>query len=889
MKLDRDSVGQFVARHWLSLVTLQAAILIGLGYVVGGGLSGTDGGDREVPATQAESTSMWTCSMHPQIQKPGPGLCPICAMDLIPVAAQDGIKTNLRQLTMSREARQLMDIQTTPVQRRFVTADVRMVGKVDYDETRLKHITARVPGRLDRLFVDFSGVQVKEGDHLVYMYSEQLYTAQQELIGAIKSAKVERPDSFFSGGIDLVESSREKLRLLGITDEQVAAIEKQAKPSDHMTVYSPIGGIVIEKFKQEGDRVNVGDRIYTVADLSTIWVMLDAYESDLPWLRYGQMVSFSTEAFPGERFDGQIAFIDPVLNDKTRTVRVRVNMPNAAGKLKPDMFVRAVVKSRVAAGGRVMDAALAGKWISPMHPEIIKDGPGACDKCGMQLVRAETLGYVTAGANPETKPLVIPTSAALVTGTRAIVYVQLADMPPALEDRFNGIMGALSHENVEHVRMAFGEFADYVAQPNSRLKTDFARRHWDYFSKRLAATARTGRTIQSLGFAGELIEELTARMNEMRDYFARPDQPTFHGREIVLGARAGQFYLVKNGLDEGELVVTNGSFKIDSSLQIQASPSMMTPEGGGGGGHDHGGGSPESSGSDGQHSAHAGMQIPVKFKDALLGLKAAVKQLDDAMRTDDLEQIKTAHVGVATAFSTVPSDVLDGHAAMVWKELRMLISNDIFEGGELKQLGDAPRIYASLARNIQRLNEQFGLSNGSQIQRYDTPPAFQLQLAGVWKAYVGLQQALAGDDVPKGQMAVAQMEAALGETDMKLLGNSQAHIGWMKELGNLRKIIAQLKAAKDIAAMRVAFQPLSGEMFVLTRSFGFGPETTVYQLHCSMAFSNKGANWLQDEKQVKNPYFGATMLGCADQVELIAGPQLKAATGAGGSQEDEQK
>lgn len=878
MNLDRDSVRHFVTRHWLSLVAVQAAVLIGLGYVVGGGLSGSgNGGDGADEEVESESTSMWTCSMHPQIQKPGPGLCPICAMDLVPVSGQEGVQTSLRQLTVSRDARELMDIQTTPAMRRFVTAEVRMVGRLDYDETRLKYITARVPGRLDRLFVDFSGVQVKEGDHLVYMYSEQLYTAQQELIGALKRAREEKPDSFFSGGINLVESAREKLRLLGITAEQIAAIEKQAKPSDHMTIYSPIGGIVVQKLKQEGDRVNVGERIYTVADLSTLWVMLDAYESDLPWLRYGQPVTFTTEAYPGEYFEGQIAFIDPVLNAKTRTVRVRVNVPNANGKLKPDMFVRAAVRSQVAAGGRVMDAALAGKWISPMHPEIIKDEPGECDKCGMQLVRIETLGYVPSDAERSARPLVIPVSAALVTGTRAVVYVQLADMTPALEDRFKGVMGALSHEKIDHVQMAFGEFADYLTRPNNRLKTSYARAQWNQLSAELAETAERGRTVKSLETAGELIEELTSRMNRLRAYFARPDRPTFHGREIVLGSRAGDFYLVRHGLDEGEMVVSNGSFKIDSALQIQASPSMMTPEGGGGGGHDHGGGDSQATDAAEDHSTH-GMQLPVKFTDGFHGLDAAFKSVEEAVKAGQLDQIKAAFGQARTAFAAVSADGLDDHPAMIWKELSMLISNDIFEGTEVKLVGEANRIYGSFANNMRRVKEQLGLSHGSHIQRFDTPPAFQLQLAGVWRSYVAMQQALAADDLPKGQMAVAQLEAALGETDMRLLGTSPAHIGWMKELGNLKKIVAQLKSAKDIEAMRVGFQPLSGEMFVLTRAFGFGPETTVYQLHCSMAFSNKGAKWLQDGKKVKNPYFGSTMLGCADQVELIAGPQAESKT-----------
>ena len=192
--------------------------------------------------------------MHPQIRRDGPGKCPICAMDLVPVKKSAG---GVRTVSISADVKKLMNIQTVPVQRRYVTADVRMVGKIDYDETKLAHITAWVSGRLDRLYVDYTGVEVKKGDHMVYIYSEELYTAQEELISALES-KVEGTSSRFIEPLNLVESSREKLRLLGLTPEQIQEIEQRRKPTDHVTIYSPVGGIVIDKLKQEGDRVRTG-------------------------------------------------------------------------------------------------------------------------------------------------------------------------------------------------------------------------------------------------------------------------------------------------------------------------------------------------------------------------------------------------------------------------------------------------------------------------------------------------------------------------------------------------------------------------------------------------------------------------------------------------------
>jgi Cu(I)/Ag(I) efflux system membrane fusion protein len=362
-----------------------------------------------------------------------------------------------------------------------------MVGKVDYDESRVKEIAAWVPGRIDRLYVDFTGILVRKGDHMVYLYSPQLLSAQAELLQAAKAIKetAGATELIKRSSIATLEAAREKLRLLGLLNEQIEEIEKTGKTTDHLTIYAPIGGIVIAKHANAGDYVETGAKIYTIADLSEVWVKLDAYESDLPWIRYRQQVEFTTEAYPGELFKGTISFIDPVLNPITRTVKVRVNVANPDGRLKPEMFVRAIVRSKVAGEGMVVDEDMAGKWICPMHPSVVKAEPGTCDICGMDLVTTESLGYVTA-AEPNEAPLVIPASAPLITGTRAVVYVRLAGK----------------------------------------------------------------------------------------------EKPTFEGREIVLGPRAGDYYLVKAGLAEGDLVVTKGNFKIDSALQIQAKPSMMNPQGG---------------------------------------------------------------------------------------------------------------------------------------------------------------------------------------------------------------------------------------------------------------------------------------------------------------------
>ncbi|HBG26481.1 MAG: hypothetical protein A2Y10_04155 [Planctomycetes bacterium GWF2_41_51] len=473
---------KYFRKHLKLIIIVLAAAAVG--FFIRGGCETRQKPEQAGISSQAEE--IWTCSMHPQIRQPKPGKCPICGMNLIPVEQQSPGAAQ-RQITFTNEAMKLMEVETSPVERKFVETQISMVGKIDYDETKVKYITSWVPGRIDRLYVDFTGIQVSKGDHMVYLYSPDLISAQAELLLAAEAKKNLKSGSseFLVGSTeDTLNATREKLRLLGLSAKQIEEVEKTGKPTDHITINAPIGGIVIEKNINQGAYVETGTKIYTIADLSEVWVKLDAYESDIVWVRYGQEIEFTIEAYPGETFKGTISFISPVLDSQSRTVKLRVNVKNSDRKLKPEMFVHAIVRSKVAIGGDVMDPNMAGKWICPMHPSIIKNVQGECDICGMNLVTTESLGYVSANL-PKQVPLVIPASAPLITGKRAVVYVRIPD----------------------------------------------------------------------------------------------PNKPTFEGREVVLGPRAGNYYIVENGLSQGEIVVTKGNFKIDSALQIQAKPSMMSPKG----------------------------------------------------------------------------------------------------------------------------------------------------------------------------------------------------------------------------------------------------------------------------------------------------------------------
>lgn len=432
-------------------------------------------------AEMSRQVSYYTCSMHPQIRSQDKdGRCPICGMSLVPVFEESSGNAE-RRLVMSSSAIKLADIQTSHVQRFFPEHQLRLFGQIAFDETQVAEISAYFPGRIEKLYVNYEGIPVNKGDHLAEIYSPELITAQQELKEALLAVRKTRDSAGYArtASVQNLAAVRDKLRLWGLSAQQIKELETSDRLMERLTIYSPQKGIVIRQHVQEGQYLKTGDRIYRVASMDRLWVELEAYESQLPWLRYGQAVTFTTDARPEETFAGKISFIAPTVNPVTRTVPVRVNIDNAQGLLKPGLFVRALVTSRIAGKGNVIDASLRGKWIGPMHPEVIRDRPGTCDICGMDLVPAESLGYYNEmSAQP---PLVIPATAPLITGTRAIVFVKV---------------------------------------PNQ-------------------------------------------------------DKPTFESREIVLGPRAGQHYLVTSGLQEHDEIVTAGAFKIDSAMQISAKPSMM--------------------------------------------------------------------------------------------------------------------------------------------------------------------------------------------------------------------------------------------------------------------------------------------------------------------------
>ena len=353
----------------------------------------------------------WTCSMHPEIRQPKPGKCPKCFMDLIPLS-EDAFSSDPRTLKLSDAAKELAQVKIAPVYSGPATRTLRLPGTLQLDETRLRHVTAWVAGRIDKLYVNYTGIPVKLNDHMAEFYSPDLIAAQEELRRTV-------------GNESLHLAVTERLLRWGISPQQIEQFIAAPAAKDLVTINSPSAGIVIEQAVKEGMYVNQGTRLFSIADMSRLWLIASVYERDIQWLRYGQKVSCEFEAYPGRIFPGTISFISPVLQTSSRTVDARINVDNAEGLLKPGMFGRITIKVSLGNKGEVINPALSGKWISPMHPEVIKDGPGECDVCGMDLVPVESLGINTSA--DATLPLLVPETAVLWSGPRSIVFRKTAD------------------------------------------------------------------------------------------------------------------------------------------------------------------------------------------------------------------------------------------------------------------------------------------------------------------------------------------------------------------------------------------------------------------------------------------------------------------------------
>ncbi len=605
----KNLIQKIKENYGLVIVVLIVGLL--LGWIISPSDSTPATSETEVhdDHNHESEAEIWTCSMHPQIRMDHPGKCPICSMDLIPLSSMqsDEETANPNDIVLTESAAKLAEIQTMVIRKGTADKQIYLQGKIQADERNIAEMTARFGGRIEKLFVNFTGQYVRKGEKLATIYSPELVTAQRELLEATK-LKDTRPS--------LYKASREKLKLWDLTDEQISSIENAGEPKTYFDILATISGTVMMRHVAVGDYVKTGQQLFQLINLSQVWVLFDAYESDLPWLKVGDPVNFTVQALPGKVFTGKISYIDPFLSGTSRVAKVRVVVSNPHQELKPEMFVNGIVESATA---------------------------------------------------EKSDELLIPKSAVLWTGKRSVVYVKV----PGTEN------------------------------------------------------------------------------------------PTFSFREIELGPETGNYYVVANGLNEGEEVAVNGVFKIDAAAQLQGLPSMMNPNGG----------------------------------DSGAGKMPGMDMGGSSMASPNTKEAET------------------------------------------------------------------------EVDNSKISSEFKKQLQRVYDAYLNMKNAFIESDGSKVSKTAQSVIAALKEVNMELL-KGDAHMAWMDQLKTINTTINNISKSTDIEQQRKEFASFNQAFYTSVKQFGLNGETAYYQ-YCPMANSDKGAYWLSETKEIRNPYFGEDMLGCGETRETL--------------------
>ncbi|WP_456421658.1 efflux RND transporter periplasmic adaptor subunit [Lutibacter sp.] len=557
---------------------IGAGILI-IGIILGNVFSGNDNtktshNEEEHDLVQDPVTKLWTCSMHPQIRMEKPGKCPICGMTLIPLdngnSSEEKIADN--EIVLTPEAIELANIQTSIVQKASATKEIRLLGRVKPDERLLFSQVSHIPGRIERLYVNFTGEKVYKGQKIVRIYSPDLISAQKELFEAIRSRDVYP---------QLYTASRNKLKLWKLSDNQIDAIEKSGKVQEQIDILSDYSGYVMKRNVELGDYITEGSSLFDIANLNSVWIMFEAYEADIPWIQVGNTVDFTINAIPGKNFKGKVTYIDPFVSSSTRVAKVRVELKNPGNKLLPEMYANGIIKAKLT---------------------NIKNA------------------------------IVIPKSAVLWTGKRAVVYVKVP------------------HE----------------------------------------------KTI------------------------------SFVYREIILGQDMGNFYIVEKGLKEGEVVATNGVFRIDASAQLIGQKSMMNPTGakgntGGMAGMDMGGDKKDKDTKTEMSDADMKKMVMIdkskidpKFKSQLGEVVDAYINLKDLLFDGDFAEAKMQSKNVEKALNNVDMLVLLGDAHNEWMKDLKKLNLQVTSIMNAKDIENQRISFAKLGPELGKAIEKFGFKNSNK-------------------------------------------------------------------------------------------------------------------------------------------------------------------------------
>lgn len=577
----------------------------------------------------------WTCGMHPSVKMDKSGKCPICAMDLVPVYEKGtGIEEEgaVATVELGERARALAQVKTDVVSFRSLTKDIYTVGLIEYDERLKATVAAWVPSRIDRLFVDFTGTQVIKGEAMVWIYSPDLVSTQEEYLLALETSEKIKESTFdevIQGGKSLLVASKRRLLWWGLTEEQIEELAKEKKVRQHTIIYAPVSGIVTEKKALEGQYVMQGDVIYTIANLSNVWMMANVYEYEMSWVKVGQEVEITTPTYPGEAFIGKITFVEPFLDDKTRSVKIRCDIPNSQFKLKPAMYVNARIRVPIEELTKESNTYVSGlDYFCPNHSEIKSSRPGICPEdnvpfvkrptiqtepaayeyvCPMECHTAKTDGNCpVCGMRLERKEIPIG-----VSGEKLIcICPQEWDITKAPESC--PICGMMLQTTVTTTTPTGEEKQKFVYMCPMACMTsgkpgecDQCKRpmgQWEIkdglgikvkkaeFKKRVVYTCpmhpeiisdkpencpqcgmRLEKTTQVLAIPATAVLDTGLR----KIVYIDKDNGQYMGKEVTLGPKAGDYYPILEGLEEGDKVVTAANFLIDSQSQLTGGASTL--------------------------------------------------------------------------------------------------------------------------------------------------------------------------------------------------------------------------------------------------------------------------------------------------------------------------
>ncbi len=557
----------------------------------------------------AKTIRFWTCVMHPTVKMPEPGSCPVCKMDLIPIYEGSGL-----ELTEQQKA--LIPVRTEPVAFREVSREIRTVGVLDYNETRMAYASTRISGWIEDLHIDFTGINVREGDELLSIYSPELVTAQEEYLTALKSVE-ELQNTEYAVLRKSVErtltAAKSKLELYGLTSNQIEDIRNRGEVSTTLPLFAPMAGTVVHMNVTQGQHVNKGMNLYRIADLNSLWIMADVYEYELPWIYMGQAVEITAQSMPGVAFSGKVTYIYPFFDTQTRTQKVQVEVPNPTGRLRPGMYVTLQIKPTLAeiyTQGAISKAPYAcpmhpwvtsehpteceicgmdlepthsdvvgaesasdtaGKWVCPMHPEVRSDEFGECSICGMDLVEkakaaapAETTTSVwTCPMHPEVRSDEF--------GECSICGMDLVEKQSATETS--------PHSHVHQHAPAPSVHAD---QPPLIFKY-VCPDHPDEYATVPGLCSRDGKALVMTGEVLTVPKSAIIDTGLRKIVFVDRGESGYEQIEVEVGPEAWgtagdsetkrRYYPIVSGLTLGDMVVTHGNFLIDSQTQLTGSAS----------------------------------------------------------------------------------------------------------------------------------------------------------------------------------------------------------------------------------------------------------------------------------------------------------------------------